>query len=303
MSLRPIAAQWFELVTVHKELAPVMECLSRTGAVELQARSGAADPLLFPGMDAKLKAFHELARRYQTYWPAGAVSDARRHEDLNETLELAMQRLAGWAEQANPIISAIERQSHEAADLKQLRAAIQSMGHDCPDLQMLARAGPKLQVRLLTLPAGTLPREIPSLILFKPWQTPSANYALAVGRASDMGEIDAQLPHLKAHVVPLPSWLPSSSQAAIGAITDQIARLEKQREELTARLDELSDRQQIAQTRGTLALINWLHEHGRDLRGSQRLAWVTGWTSDLTDRRSMRPAHAICSGLATRRPG
>jgi len=35
MSLRPVPAMWFELVTVHEELARVMECLSRTGAVEL----------------------------------------------------------------------------------------------------------------------------------------------------------------------------------------------------------------------------------------------------------------------------
>ena len=64
MSLRPVAAQWFELVTVHKELARVMECLSRTGAVELEARSSATDRLLFPGLDEALKSHHELAQRY-----------------------------------------------------------------------------------------------------------------------------------------------------------------------------------------------------------------------------------------------
>jgi V/A-type H+-transporting ATPase subunit I len=282
MSLRPIAAEWFELVTVHKELARVMECLSRTGAVELQARSGAAERLLLAGLDADLKAFHDLARRYQTYWPAGAAPDRRRPERLSETLKSATERFAGWVEQANPIIAAIEQQSHEAAGLEQLRSALQSIGRDCPNLQMLVRAGPKLQVRLLTLPAGTLPREIPSLTLFKPWQTPAANYALAVGRASDIGEIDAQLPGLKAHAVSLPSWLPSSSQDAIAAIIERIARLETQRAELTARLDALSSQQQIAQARGTLALIEWLNENANELRGSERLAWVTGWTSDLT---------------------
>ena len=73
MSLRPIAAQWFELVTVHKELARVMECLSRTGAVELEARSSATDRLLFPGLDEALKSHRELARRYQNYWPPPAA--------------------------------------------------------------------------------------------------------------------------------------------------------------------------------------------------------------------------------------
>ena len=72
MSLRPVAAKWFELVTVHKELARVMECLSRTGAVELEARSRPANRLLFPGLNEELKSHRELARRYQHYWPPAA---------------------------------------------------------------------------------------------------------------------------------------------------------------------------------------------------------------------------------------
>lgn len=29
-------------------------------------------------------------------------------------------------------------------------------------------------------------------------------------------------------------------------------------------------------------MIEWLNEHAKDLRGSERLAWVTGWTSDVS---------------------
>ena len=57
MRLRPVAAHWFELVTVSKDLARVMECLSRTGVVELEARSHATDRLLFPG----LRSFYDIA--------------------------------------------------------------------------------------------------------------------------------------------------------------------------------------------------------------------------------------------------
>ena len=105
MTLRPVAAQWFELVTVHKELARVMECLSRTGAVELEARSSATDRLLFPGLDEALKSHHELAQRYQNYWPAPAAGDSRRAEDLGEMLRSARGRLAEWAEAADPLIA------------------------------------------------------------------------------------------------------------------------------------------------------------------------------------------------------
>ena len=282
MTLRPIAARWFELVTLHKELARVMECLSRTGAVELEARSRATDRLLFPGLDEGLKAHRELSRRYQHYWPPAATAAERRSEPLSDTLKSARERLAAWAEQADPIIAAIERLSQEAIDLEQLRSALQSVGREFPDIHSLAGAGPKVQVRLLALPAGALPRNLPALVLFKPWQTPLANFALAVGRPSDIGEIETQLQALKGHILPLPSWLPASRDNAIAAIAERLAELAKQSAELTARLTALSDRLQIAQALGDIALIEWLNQHAKELRGSERLAWVTGWTSDVT---------------------
>jgi V/A-type H+-transporting ATPase subunit I len=281
MSLRPVAAQWFELVTVHPELARIMECLSRTGAVELEARSRATDRLLFPGLDEQLKSHQELARRYSHYWPAAAAADGRPPEELIATLTSARARLAQWVEAADPIIAASEHVAQESADLEQLRAALQSTGSACPDLQLLAGAGPKLQVRLLALPAGTLPREIPALVLYKPWLTPAANYVLVVGRTADVADIEAQLAGLKGRVVPLPNWLPPSSPQALASIAQRLAELSKQRAALTAQLTALSDRLAIASALGDIALIEWLNAHSKDLRGSDRLAWVTGWTSDV----------------------
>jgi V/A-type H+-transporting ATPase subunit I len=293
MTLRPVAAQWFELVTVHKELARVMECLSHTGAVELEARSSATDRLLFPGLGEALKSHRELAQRYQNYWPAPAAGDSRRAEDLGEMLRSARARLAEWAEAADPLIAASERLARETADLEQLRAALQSTGSTCPDLRLLAGAGPKLQVRLLALPVGTLLREIPALVLFKPWQTPEANYLLVVGRAADVAEIEAQLAGLKGRAVPLPAWLPPASDEALAAIADRLAALSKQRAEVTAQLHALSGRLAIASALGDIALIEWLNAHAKDLRGSERLAWVTGWTSDV-EGHALRRALDAC---------
>lgn len=283
MSLRPIAAHWFELVTVHKELARVMECLSRTGAVELEARSSATDRLLFPELDEALQEHRDLARRYQSYWPppAAAVTAERRSEHLSETLQVARARLSAWAVTADPIITEIEKLSQEAVDLAQLRNALQSAAADFPDLHELSQAGPKVQARLLRLPAGVLPRELPALMLFKPWQTANANYALAVGRSSDIAEIETLLQGLKGNMLRLPSWLPPSPDRAVTAIGERLAAIDAQRTALTAQLTALSDRHEIALALGSFALIEWLHEHGKELRGSERLAWVTGWTSDV----------------------
>ena len=280
MSLRPIAAQWFELVTVHTELARVMECLSRTGAVELEARSRATDRLLFPGIDAELKAHRELARHYQNYWPTPVTADSRRPEHLSEMLKSAHARLGEWAAAADPIIATSERLARETADLEQLRTALAGVADSWPDLHLLSGAGPKLQARLLALPAGTLLREMPALVLLKSWLTPQTNYLLAVGRTDDVAEIEAQLAALKGRLVPLPAWLPPKADKAMTVIDERLAALATQRAEANTRLAALSEEHAIASALGDIALIEWLNAHAKDLRGSERLAWVTGWTSD-----------------------
>jgi len=291
MSLRPVAAQWFELVTVHKELARVMECLSRTGAVELEAQSRGNERLLFPGIADELKRHQELARRYQNYWPAAAGGE-RRSEPLSETLKSARERLAAWAEKADPIIAALEQNAKEAADLERLRAALQSAGGDFPDLALLSHAGPKLAVRLLTLPPGVLPREIPSLVLFKRWQTPEASFVLAVGRPRDIEEIEVQLAGLKGRAVPMPNWLPASRNDAVAALSEKLSVMAERRSELDAGLAGLAGKLEIARALGDITLIEWLNEHAKELRGSQRLAWVTGWTSDVSGARLRRALDA-----------
>ena len=282
MSLRPVATKWFELVTVHEELARVMECLSGTGAVELEARSRPANRLLFPGLNEEIKRHHELARRYQHYWPPAALAARRPVEELSETLNAAHARLVAWAAQADPIIATIEKVSQNAADLEQLRMALQGAGDDFPDIQMLSRAGPKLQVRLLALPAGAKLQELPALILVKPWQTPEASYVLAVGHASDIDDVETRLRSLKGRVLPLPSWLPASPDKAVTVISGQVAELARQRAALTAQLQALSEQFQIASALADMALIEWLNEHAKELYGSDHLAWVTGWTSDVS---------------------
>jgi V/A-type H+-transporting ATPase subunit I len=281
MTFRPIAARWFELVTVHKDLARTMECLSRTGAVQLEAASGRAEPLVLPDVADQLKAFHELARRYQSYWPPAAPTDKRRAEHLGETLTAARKRLETWAEKADPIIASIEQLAREITDTDHLNEALAHAGPGLPDLRLLIAAGPRLQARLVRLPAGSKLREVPALVLYKTWDAPAAKYMLVVGRQRDIGEIEGQLAALKARVVPLPSWLPSPAEAALAPTAQRGAQLAQQMQARKHELATLSDELQIASALGDIALLEWVNQHAKDLRGSERLAWVTGWTSDV----------------------
>jgi V/A-type H+/Na+-transporting ATPase subunit I len=292
MTLRPISARWFELVTVHKDLTRAMACLSRTGAVELEARGHATERLLFSDLDGQLNAHRELSKRYQAYWPPPASAGDRRSEDLLETLSAARRRLSAWTKEADPIIASIEARSQEAADLEQLREALTHAGADFPDLTLLTGAGPRLQARILLLPAGTILREIEALVLFKSWQGPAANYVLVVGRQGDIGQLETQLPGLKGRVLALPLWLPSSVAAAIAAISERIAGLGREMEALKGELAALSLRFQHANALGDIALVEWLNQYAKDLRGSERLAWVTGWTSDQTGKALQRALDA-----------
>jgi len=280
MTLRPKAARWFELVTVRMDLARVMECLSRSAAVELEAPSGRAERLAFPDLNEQLRAHHELARRYQGYWPAAVATQRRQAEPLNQTLNSARERLEMWAVKADPIVTSIEQLSRKIGNLDQLNESLAHAGDDFPNLRLLAEAGPTLQVRLVRLAAETKLREVPALVLFKTWDAPSARYVLLVGRRPDIGAIEGQLAALKASVIPLPSWLPSSTAAAKAAIAQRRAELARDMQANQDQLAVLSEQLQIASALGDIALLEWLNQHAKDLRGSERLAWVTGWTND-----------------------
>ena len=66
------------------------------------------------------------------------------------------------------------------------------------------------------------------------------------------------------------------------AISSQLAELAHQRAASTAQLQALSEHFKIAAALADIALIEWLNEHANELRGSDHLAWVTGWTSDVS---------------------
>jgi V/A-type H+-transporting ATPase subunit I len=282
MTLRPRAARWFELVTVLKDLARVMECLSRSAAVELEAHSSHAQRLVFPDLNEQLRAHHELARRYQGYWPAAVATQRRQAEPLNQMLNSARERLETWVAKADPIIASIERLSRDIGNLDQLNEALAHAGTDLPDLRLLVGAGPTLQVRLVRLATETKLRDVPALVLFKTWDAPPATYLILVGRRPDIGAIEGQLAALKASIIPLPSWLPSTTDAAKTAIAQRRAGLAQDMQASKDQLAALSEELQIAGALGDIALLEWLNQHAKDLRGSERLAWVTGWTSDLS---------------------
>jgi hypothetical protein len=85
-----------------------------------------------------------------------------------DTVKSARARLAEWAAAADPMIAAGERRAQEVTG---------------QEAKVRADAAGALQGRAQ---AGTLLREIPALFLFKPRQTPEANYVRVVGHTADV---------------------------------------------------------------------------------------------------------------------
>ena len=119
---------------------------------------------------------------------------------MNEILKSARNRLEAWAQEADPVIVSIERISREINDLDQLNEALMHGAAVLPSLRLLVGVGPKLTVRLVRLAAGGQVRELPPLVLFRAWNTPTANYLLVVGYQADIAAVEAQLAAIMARV-------------------------------------------------------------------------------------------------------
>ena len=70
MILRPVAAQWFELLTSREELGAVLDCIAQTRSVQLQAYSQSESRLPLDELRSILTEHETLARRYGPWWPA-----------------------------------------------------------------------------------------------------------------------------------------------------------------------------------------------------------------------------------------
>jgi V/A-type H+-transporting ATPase subunit I len=69
MSLRPVSARWFELLTTRDGLAVAVETLARTGSVELETKSGTEAHFNMPDLQQRMEEYSRLSRRYHSYWP------------------------------------------------------------------------------------------------------------------------------------------------------------------------------------------------------------------------------------------
>jgi len=280
MGMRPVAAQWFEILTPREELTRALRCLAATGAVELQTHSQATSRAQLPDLHHGLDEFGELARRYSDWWPAPAPQPVGAAAEPAQQLSSALKVLEAWVTDAAPVIAELQNTRRMRNDLEVLRQALSIPDAQLPDLHQLAASGPYLAGRLYVVPMDAEIQQVPPSVLLQPVRSETDRFLFAVGAKTQIEMLDEYLTTLKARPLELPRWLPGTAAEAAGAIDQRIALADETEARLRGDLDRIHERHDLAGALGRLRLLDWYVTHVPELPVTERFAWITGWTSD-----------------------
>jgi V/A-type H+-transporting ATPase subunit I len=293
--LRPRACRWFELITSRDDLAAALESLAGTGAVELQTHERGGGALVIAGAEPALERFHELAKTCQGHWPTPHKATSARIADPARTLGARLAQLEAWRSDADPLLAERERlaalQRHWA-DLAHVLAADPAR---LPSPSLLAASGRfMVEVRLYAVvrrgPASELPADVLQLTL------PAAgdeDFVVLAGHRQDMAAVDEVFAARKARRIVWPDELDGDLPQATRRVGERRAALDARRVQIEDELEALSQRHELPAALGDIAVIEWLTRHGAELAATERLVWVTGWTTTPD-------AAAFCAPLEAR---
>lgn len=280
--MRPHRASWFELLTSREELGGVLQCLARSGIVELETYSDISQPEWLPDMQEVLQQFKGLSDRYQQYWPEPAPPPDQHQRSDSESARKIMRSLLEWAARAEPLVADFQQLGAEHEQLKLLAQWLENVAPGAlPDLDLLHSAGPVMNVRLYVLPAGCWPETAsPSLMLHKT-TSPEHNFLLVLGRKALVENLDQSIQGLKGRVVPLPDWLPGNLEEALSGIQARAHNISQQKQTITEAIDKLSVDYDLPGLLAQIRFLEWVVDQVPQLSMTEHFAWVTGWTSDL----------------------
>jgi V/A-type H+-transporting ATPase subunit I len=285
MSLRPASALWFELLTSREELGAVLDALSRTGSVQLEARSRGGDHLAMSGLAAVLDGYSVLARRYLPWWPAPVLRPPGPDEAIGDRPRTALGRLQQWARAAEPVVTELEAVARERHDLERLERVVLAADPAVPRRGLLAAAGPTHHARIYRLPAGLGELALPASALAQRLLGELEDHLIVVGLAGELDELDAALTLHRAQRVPVPSGLPAATAELGAELARRRAALDPREHDARARLVALDVQHGVAEARGLLVIAAWLLAHVPELAVTEHFAWVTGWCADPDDCR------------------
>jgi V/A-type H+-transporting ATPase subunit I len=290
MTLRPQACRWFELIATRDELAEVLQALAHTGAVELQTHAPRAAPWVAADLPRQLERFHALARQHRSHWPAPAARDAVPVADPAALLAQRLEQLEAWRAQAEPLIAERERLDAEARALADLARVLQADPSLLPAPALLAAAGRfAVEARLyagLPRPAAS---ELPAELLQLTLPADGEHFALVVGPRALMAPLDEHFAALHGRRVAWPEDLGGAAPEAAAEVAARQQRLATRQAALADKLQALGEAHALPTALADIDLVAWLVQHGSELPAGDRLVWVTGWTTSVSEEAFCAP--------------
>lgn len=283
MSLRPVATRWFEVLVLKRDRDAALDCLARTGAVQLEARAIRVEPQA--GMAAFVSEYDTLASRYRAWWPEPAFRPAGDSVSPGERVAQALTFLRSWAEEAGGTVERLEHNLQKRRDLETLRNLFMRQDTDTPDLAKFLAAGPRLKSRIFHLTQDAELPALPADVVSLELEDEGGDFLLAMGSPRSMDDLQAILSAQKCRTVDLPSWLPEEPVAAIAEIDRQLQELGESCGRDEDSLAELGEKHGLAEAVGDIARSKWLGTIVPDVGDTRRLSWITGWTADLDGAR------------------
>lgn len=283
--LRPQACRWFELVAARDALAAVMTALARSGAVELQAHdTRRAVALVVAGAAPALARWQTLERQHAAHWPPPrAAATAPPLADPSGVLAARLAQLDAWRADAEPLLADAERLDAQRRELDDLAALLRADPALLPAPALLrgaGRGGVALRIHALAAPLDSHAHELPADALVLPVAAGERRFLIALGRADTIAALDERLAARHARRVPWPADLGGASVAdAARDVAARRAALDAQRGAIDAELRVIAERHDVAGARADFTTVDWLIRHGADVSASERLVWITGWTT------------------------
>ena len=286
MSIRPVAARWFEILVLKKDRDKALECLAHTGAVQLQMRSeqvaGSAE------IAAGESEYDRLAVRYQAWWPKPVAPPPSEIADPACHMELALSTLKTWAGQADETIDRLHTATRELEQLEALRSLLASRDADLPDLSRFLFAGPLLKGAMFRLPPAATAPDIAGNLATSLVADEEGDFLFVLGEPGAVASVEAELAAQSCRRMEIPAGLPHGRDAAVNWIESRLGDLKTLIERDETRLGVLSEAHGLALALGEIHRLRWLSDVVPDVGHTQRMAWITGWTADADGTRIER---------------
>ncbi len=282
MTLRPLPARWFELLTARDDLTGALEALARTDSVELETHSDTTTPLSIADLRDRFDEYNTLARRYRPYWPPTTLQPGGAPGGRpSRIMDRALTHLEAWRSEADPIIAELEQLRAEQDDLTLLDEWLEHFPFELLDLDLLAGSGPVLAAGLYVLPPAAVLTHVPPAVISLATPTRAHRFLLLVGPAEELTALGTELGLLKARLIKLPTWLQGPREACRSQLATRLAAITRQSAHDEAALATLARQHELNRALGDIARLEWFLTHVSALPVSENFAWVTGWTSDI----------------------